>query len=138
MAYKQPSSGLPFKEIGSSPAKQTEEKPQASPNYVPPKAGSQEAKAKHRRDMQTRGRQAFSKGAHEVAMEHGAENLGKPRDKRDLRKVSKKKPGKLAVKDSMKKVGKRMMKKEMKKIPKKGETWPKVRRITDSEGKLIK
>ena len=83
-------------------------------------------------------RQAFSKGAHEVAMEHGAENLGKPRDKRDLRKVSKKKPGKLAVKDSMKKVGKRMMKKEMKKIPKKGETWPKVRRITDSEGKLIK
>ena len=37
-----------------------------------------------------------------------------------------------------KKEGKLMAKQSMKKVAKKGEAWPKVRRITDSKGRLIK
>jgi len=72
---KRGNSGVKFRDLGSSPAKQKEEKPQEK--YTPHPAGSQGEKAQHTREASSEGR-AFDKGLFEVIQSRGSEMYGKP------------------------------------------------------------
>jgi len=83
MAYKQPSSGLPFKELGSSPAKQV--------------YGDTDDKKIHQVSGFTNGRHTFTKGARAnggtTTIEKGKQTEYVPQGDTYVKRVSKKKKG---------------------------------------------
>jgi len=137
MGFKLRSSGLPFKQMGSSPAKQVPgykpeeltENNQAWTNYTLPTAGSQEEKAQHTTEGKSDGRR-FDKGLAEVRRNRRArgDEYGKPDKKSATNKSSNNSVskgaseavqgfvdgGKMALKQSMKKAAKPVEKKYMK------------------------